>query len=196
MAGRKISLNNEAGALHSEVWRVVELLGRGAEAPTCGHRLPELAAHFLSLHDADIDARANAEAQIWTIWSDHEQAQAKLDMDAGVKLFARGDASAALPIFEGLSFEYPNWAEAWNKRATVNFVLGRDAASVSDIHNVLEFEPRHFGALGGFAQICMRNSALDAAQTALQRLLDIHPVAPGIKNALAQLGSNGGSTRH
>ena len=75
-----------------------------------------------------------------------------------------GALTAAKEVFDRLIERHPTWAETWNKRATVYFLQGRDSASISDIYLTLELEPRHFGALGGFAQICMRNGAADAAR--------------------------------
>jgi tetratricopeptide (TPR) repeat protein len=117
-------------------------------------------------------------------------------MAQGVRLLAAGELARAEAAFDQLIERDPKWAEARNKRATVYFLQGRDSASIADIFHTLELEPRHFGALGGFAQICMRNGAPDAARAALERLLAVNPGAPGIAEALAALERHHPKTIH
>ena len=117
-------------------------------------------------------------------------------MAEGIQLLAAGELVEAEALFDELIDHHPKWAEAWNKRATIYFLQGRDSASVGDIYDTLELEPRHFGALGGFAQICMRNGIPDAAQTALERLLAVNPSAPGVAETVAALRQHVPKTMH
>ena len=73
----------------------------------------------------------------------------------------------------------PEWSEAWNKRATLLFLMKDYQKSLDDISKVLDLEPRHFGALSGRAQIYID---LELYQKALKDLKDakkIHPVSRG-----------------
>lgn len=174
-------------SVHAQIWQVIALLDALPATPVSGFRLDELAGGFDALRAADADARAGAEEQIWSVWCDHPERSAKAAMVDGIRLLSGGALPEAEAVFDRLVAEHPGWAEAWNKRATLYFLQDRDAASVADIHRTLELEPRHFGALGGFAQICVRNGAPDAARRALLRLLAINPGAPGIAEAAAAL---------
>ena len=183
-------------SLHGEVWRVSDLLKHLSDTPTGGHRLDDLAACFEALRHSTGTERTNVEERIWAIWCDHPELQAKTAMRRGIGLLARRELTEAMVEFGNLAERYPAWAEAWNKRATVNFLLGHDAASVNDIYHALEIEPRHFGALGGFAQICIRNDAPDAAHAALKCLLVLNPGASGIAQAVAAMGDGPPKTMH
>ncbi|MFT4563832.1 MAG: hypothetical protein ACI9BW_003592 [Gammaproteobacteria bacterium] len=188
--------DENSGTLHSEVWRVVELLASLPAGPTIGHRLDELTNAFEKLGLGDDAVRADAETKIWTIWLDHEESGAKLEMQHAMEVFSKGNISAASAEFDSLVERYPLWAEPWNKRATAQFLLGNDSASIRDIYQTLVLEPRHFGALSGFAQICMRNNAQDAAQAALRHVLLVYPSASGVENAVASLADDSPNTLH
>ncbi len=69
----------------------------------------------------------------------------------------------------------PEYIEGWNQRATLYFILGRNAESVSDIQKVLELEPRHFGALAGLGLIHMRAENWKSAIASFERALELHP---------------------
>ena len=183
-------------SLHGEVWRVSDLLEHLPATPAGGHRLDDLAASFEALRNSTGTERETVEERIWAIWCDHPELNAKTAMRRSIDLLARRELTDAMAEFANLTERYPAWAEAWNKRATVNFLLGHDAASVNDIYHTLEIEPRHFGALGGFAQICIRNNAADAAHAALKRLLVLNPGTSGIAQAVAAMGDEPPKTMH
>jgi len=191
-----MSTKSGAESLQKHIWRVVAQLDLSQPGPETGHALEDLLVCFRSLREAKEPARSAAEKQIWAIWCDHSAEQLGTQMTFGIRLLAAGELAGAERVFDQLIERDPRWAEAWNKRATVYFLQGRDSASVDDIFHTLELEPRHFGALGGFAQICMRNGAPDAAQVALERLLAVNPRAPGIAEALSALEAHHPRTIH
>ncbi len=182
-----MSTKTRADSLQSDVWRVVAQLDQLPPEPETGHALDALLVCFRALCETSEPARSAAEDQIWAIWCDHPEEQLTAQMALGIRLLAAGELARAEAVFDQLIERDPKWAEAWNKRATVYFLQGRDSASIGDIFHTLELEPRHFGGLGGFAQICMRNGAPDAARAALERLLAVNPGASGIVEALAAL---------
>ncbi len=184
------------GSLNAQIWQVLELLDEPVSAPNAGYRLDDLAGGFESLAGSDPEVRASAEQTIWAAWCDHPDPAARAAMARGIRDLSDGALVEAEAIFDELIEDYPDWAEAWNKRATVLFLMHRDAMSVMDIHRTLELEPRHYGALGGFAQICVRNGAPDAARQALSRLLTLNPHAPGIAETVAALGDDKPKTIH
>ena len=82
-----------------------------------------------------------------------------------------------------------DWAEAWNKRATLYFLQDRDEESVADIEATLKLEPRHFGALGGFGQICLRQDEPVSARIAFEKALLVNPHLDGVREIVHELGA-------
>jgi predicted Zn-dependent protease len=127
------------------------------------------------------------EDQIWALWVSHETRAAEETMGAAIEAMASGALKQARPLLDHLVEAYPDWAEAWNKRATLAFIEKRDADSVRDIERVLEREPRHFAAVSGFGQICLRNGHLNEARAAFQVALSINPHLEGLRELIGEL---------
>jgi Tfp pilus assembly protein PilF len=83
----------------------------------------------------------------------------------------------------------PNYAEGWNKRATVFFMEGDFAASLADIRRTLEIEPRHFGALSGLGMILERMDQKAGALKAFRDALAIHPQMPAVRSRVEALSA-------
>jgi tetratricopeptide (TPR) repeat protein len=81
----------------------------------------------------------------------------------------------------------PDFAEGWNKRATILFMQGDYAASIEDIRRVLQLEPRHFGALSGLGLILERLGLKEQALEAFRRALEVHPQMLAIQLRVAEL---------
>jgi tetratricopeptide (TPR) repeat protein len=90
-----------------------------------------------------------------------------------------GDGRTARAAFDLLVMREPGFAEAWNKRATLRYLLGDDEGSIADIRHTLVLEPRHFGALSGLALIYARQERPAQALQSLEAALQIHPFLPG-----------------
>lgn len=124
---------------------------------------------------------------IWAHWCDHNEAAASELMEDGTAAMAAEEFEHARALFDTLVGIAPDWAEAWNKRATVHFILGEDAESLADILQVLEHEPRHFGALSGFGQIALRNGFVHEAIVAFEAAIAINPHLRGVQALIADL---------
>ncbi len=131
---------------------------------------------------------------IWAHWIDHDDPGAAATMTAAIDAMAQRRLAEAATLLDALVFEQPDWAEAWNKRATLRFIEGRDTDAVDDIVRTLALEPRHFGALSGFGQICLRNGALIEAKAAFMIALTINPHLLGITEAIAEIEAAGASS--
>ncbi|HLH48195.1 MAG TPA: hypothetical protein VKV96_02535 [Roseiarcus sp.] len=114
--------------------------------------------------------------------------------DAGDLLMARAVAAmtaknydVALALLDKLIDLHPEWAEAWNKRATVRFLVDDDRGSMADIAHVLKLEPRHIGALAGMGVILEREGFRDDALRAYQRALQIAPQLKSLKDSVERL---------
>ena len=114
-------------------------------------------------------------ADIWKIWLQSGSADMDARMEHATKLMAHGLLQPALGALDEIVAAAPKWAEAWNKRATVFFLLGEHDRSLADIERVLALEPRHFGALAGIGMIRTQKGELREALAAYRRALAVNP---------------------
>ena len=116
------------------------------------------------------------EAKIWSIWNEHPT-NSKLTekLEFGTELMQYGDYNYALTVFDNIIVTDPKWSEAWNKRATVYFLMNQFKNSLDDIDKVLNIEPRHFGALSGQARIFIKLQKYEKAIKSIERALKFYP---------------------
>jgi tetratricopeptide (TPR) repeat protein len=131
------------------------------------------------LRDTDPQVRNAAADAAWLIWS--RSGDPKID-----RLFARGveqmqaaELRDALATFDEIVRRKPAFAEGWNKRATIYFLLGEDEKSLRDCDQVLARNPRHFGALSGAGQIHLRLGNLRRALEFFRRAVEVNPNLEG-----------------
>ena len=125
------------------------------------------------------------EQKIWKLWSQHPtDHNLTLKLEEGSKLVRNNRLSKAIKIFNQVIDRDPNWAEAWNKRATVLYLLGDYEGSQKDIDKVLKLEKRHFGALSGqgLVQTAMKNY-----QKAIDSYIEAHKVYPAMTTPLMMI---------
>jgi tetratricopeptide (TPR) repeat protein len=120
------------------------------------------------------------EGRIWRIWGESGKTAVAQLMREGVVAMAEGRYPAALDRFDRLVEQAPDFAEGWNKRATVYYLMGNYPASVLDIRRTLELEPRHFGALSGLGLIY---DALDDPAAALRSFEAAVAIDPHLETA-------------
>ena len=137
----------------------------------------ELKALFSDLLESQTASSAEKITnQIWAIWIDDASSDSnRAIMERGVKLMNEGRLGAAEKAFSNLILQQPNYIEAWNKRATIRFMMGQLGPSLEDVFVVLSKEPKHFGAVSGLAMILMRQKNFDGALQAYRKVLQIHP---------------------
>lgn len=149
---------------------------------------PRLETLFAELASAETpEDAAPIEQTIWKIWLLSGNGAVDANMLRGLQALEVGDNEAALEHFTRVIEALPDFAEGWNKRATVNYLLGRFDASVIDIQKTLALEPRHFGALSGMALI---NLSLDREREALKAFeaaMRVHPNLPGADTHIREL---------
>jgi len=156
-----------------------------ASAATADQRDPNLPTLFQFLKSAQHSDQASlVEDKIWEIWS--ATGDAKLDqlMAASSDAMENGNYPAALKDVDEILKAKPDFAEGWNKRATVYFLMGDYEKAIADIDRTLELEPRHFGALSGLGMSNMKLGRDAAAADAFRRLLSIDPLYPNAKRNL------------
>lgn len=141
---------------------------------------PRLDKLFQDLKAASAPAEAAPiEQQIWTIWLETSDEQVAALIQSGTQAMARGDYEAALKHFDEIVSLAPGFAEGWNKRATVHYLMDNLEASLQDIVKTLELEPRHFGALSGRGLVYIQRDDLQNALDAFQDALAVHPQMRG-----------------
>ena len=106
------------------------------------------------LNAKNLQQAEKLEDQIWNNWTRHPNNDYLTNkLENGTYSMYHQQYRMALKLFTDVITEDPKWAEGWNKRATLLFILGDYEKSLDDIEKVLDLEPRHFGALSGRAQI-------------------------------------------
>ena len=124
---------------------------------------------------------------IWALWISHPEGRAATAMANACEAMAAGAFDLAKPILDELVERYPDWPEAWNKRAILAFIARQDEACLADIERTLRLEPRHFGAISGFAQLCVRQHRHVEAKAALTIALEIDPHLRGLRELIDKL---------
>ena len=128
------------------------------------------------------------EQQIWMLWSTHPSDQ-KLTalLNEGSKLVQEQQLYRAIDIFTEVIKMDSSWAEAWNKRATVFYMIGEFQKSQDDIDKVLELEERHFGALAGQGMVNIKLKNYDKAKRSYQKAQEIYPAMKSSKVMIEQI---------
>jgi tetratricopeptide (TPR) repeat protein len=127
------------------------------------------------LGDDDSEVRDAAQAAIWQIWSRSGDEAIDAHLRRGIGQMAGGELTAALATFSEIIRARPDFTEAWNKRATVYFMLGDFERSLRDCEEVFKRNPQHFGALSGAAQMHLQMGHLDEALDLLLRAREANP---------------------
>lgn len=148
---------------------------------------PTLDRLFARLRSAGPTGAAPIEAEIWRRWSVTAVEEAIIPFRRGMAALGRGQWPEALRQFDDVTAKAPDFAEGWNKRATVLFHLGRHAESARAVERVLELESRHFGAWAGLGLVRDAQGRSAEALAALERALAIHPAMPGVAEAVGSL---------
>ena len=139
------------------------------------------------LRDSDAEARREAEAAIWRIWSRSGDAKVDALYGIGVEQMQAGNLGTAIATFTRVIELKPDFAEGWNKRATLYFLVGEYRKSLADCDRVIERNPHHFGVLSGYAQIYAQLGAYDRALDYARRALDLNPNLSGMRESIEVL---------
>jgi tetratricopeptide (TPR) repeat protein len=143
---------------------------------------------FKLLHDApNAGTAASVEASIWQLWLQHDDPKCQQLMQQGIAELNHGSLNAALTTYSQLIKIAPDYAEAWNKRATVYYLLENFAASELDIQQTLKLEPFHFGALSGRGLVKLAQRDYLGARTAFNATLEVYPQSEAAKYSLEEL---------
>jgi len=119
--------------------------------------------------------------QIWSIWSLTNDNKVQQKFNLGNQYMKKRQFAESIDIFSEIIDAEPNFAEAWNKRATLYYIVGDYEKSINDITKTLELEPKHFGALDGLAEIYFLQDQFYKAEQIYKRILEILPYSKKAK---------------
>jgi len=158
---------------------VVWLANRGgmADAPLLHARL----------RDESPFVRGYAEQGLWLLWSRSGDAEIDRLMAQGSELMQAGKHGDAISVFTRVIEKKPEFAEGWNRRATVYYLAGEYRKSIADCDEVLKRNPRHFGALSGLGQIYVQLEDYAAALEWYRRALEVNPNMVGVEMSIRVL---------
>ena len=153
-----------------------------------GERESELNNLFKQLKNSEATKAIEIEMKIWNIWSTHPT-QEKLTqlLSKGSELISKGKLEKSYKVFSTIIDVAPNWAEGWNKRATVLYLMGSYQDSLNDIDEVLKRESRHFGALSGQGLVHIEMKNYEKAIKSYEAVQKIYPSISSAKVMIPQL---------
>ena len=140
-----------------------------------------------ALKDPDDETRENAEHSLWQIWSRSGDPATDQLYAVGIHQMEEGELTDAIATFTQIIERKPDFAEAWNKRATLYFLVGELRKSLADCDEVMKRNPYHFGALAGYSQIYIRLEYYERALDYARRALEVNPNMDGVRRSLMML---------
>jgi tetratricopeptide (TPR) repeat protein len=151
-----------------------------------------------ALKDSETSVSTTASAALWEIWARANDKEIDQLYQKGVAQMSAGQSLQAITTFSKIIRIKPQFAEAWNKRATVYYFVGDLQKSIADCDEVIKRNPNHFGALSGYGQIYVQMGDLDQALRYFEKAYAINPtmlnVARTIKD-IRKLQEREGATR-
>jgi tetratricopeptide (TPR) repeat protein len=139
------------------------------------------------LRDESAFVRSYAEQALWLLWSRSGEREIDALMARGVEQMQAGRHAEAIAVFSRVISGKPDFAEAWNKRATVYYLAGEHRKSLADCEEVLKRNPRHFGALSGAGMVNIALEQYEEAQRWFRRALEVNPNMVGVELELLRL---------
>ncbi len=120
-------------------------------------------------------------------WARSGSATVDLLMQRAADSMTKTDNAAAIDMLDQALVLDPNYAEAWNRRATLNFTMDQWGKSLADIEQTLLHEPRHWGAMMGLGMILEQTGHKDKAFQTYMQVLDVYPALDSAQKAAARL---------
>jgi len=134
-----------------------------------------------ALRDPDEDTRDQAEQALWRIWARSGDPEVDRLYQTGIEQMNAGDLQQGIVTFTRIIELKPDFAEGWNKRATLYFLAGELRKSLADCDEAMKRNPYHFGALSGYALIYIRLEYYDRALEYSRRALEVNPNMDGVR---------------
>lgn len=171
------ALGSDDDDIRSGAYIALGLLGERQDLPLL----------FIALYDNDRLIRKLAEDAIWKVWGRSGNPLHDRMYQRGLEQMQAGRLVGAARSFTALIQLAPEFTEAWNKRATVYFLLGQNDQSIADCEAVLSREPNHFGALSGYGQLMLRKGEHRRALGYFEKALTANPNMPAVERSIETL---------
>lgn len=165
----------------------VEARRRGAAALGKAGTMADLPVLARALRDPDRVVRALAESTMWQVWSRSGDAETDRLLAIGIAQMEMRQDEAAVETFTRVIEGRPDFAEGWNKRATVYYLQGEYRKSLADCDEVMKRNPYHFGALSGYGLIYLRLHEPAQALAAFERALAVNPNLDQVRETVEAL---------
>jgi tetratricopeptide (TPR) repeat protein len=146
--------------------------------------VPKLAA---ALRDDDALVRKLAERAMWEVWSRSGDASVDRLLASGIEQMGAREGELAVRTFTEVIRRRPDFAEGWNKRATVYYLMGEYQKSLADCDEVMKRNPYHFGALSGYGMIYLQLDQPAKALDYFQRALKVNPNLESVNETVEML---------
>lgn len=147
----------------------------------------ELDRLFGALRAASLEDAKQIEDKIWANWHQNPSPTAELLLRQASLALTDGALATSETMLNELVGTYPEYVEALDRRATLYYKMKRYDEALADIEQVLEMEPRHFGALAGRGVIYAEQGKISAAKQSLEEALAINPHMETVRAALREL---------
>jgi tetratricopeptide (TPR) repeat protein len=167
--------------------RDVQARRQGAEALGETGLMVDVPLLTEALRDPDAKVRALAEQSLWQVWSRSGDAEVDRLFLRGVEQMQRQDLTEAIETFGEIIRKKPDFAEGWNKRATLYYLVGEYAKSLADCDEVMKRNPVHFGALSGYGMIYLQLGKPQLALPYFEHALAVNPNLAGIEQAVRDI---------
>ncbi len=140
-----------------------------------------------ALKDSDPAVSTSATSALWQIWARANDKAVDQLYRKGIAQMSAGQSLQAITTFSKIISIKPQFAEAWNKRATVYYFVGDLQKSIADCDEVIKRNPNHFGALSGYGQIFAQMGDLDQALRYFEKAYAINPTMSGVAQAIKDI---------
>lgn len=147
-----------------------------------------------ALKGDDVELAATAEAMLWSAWCRSGDSETDRVFRAGVEAMQQEKLADAEDLFGRVIEIKPDFAEGWNKRATVRYLRKDFRRSVADCQETLKRNPNHFGAASGQGLCHMSLNEFREAAICFRRALEIHPHLAAVRHNLAMAEAEGGGS--
>jgi tetratricopeptide (TPR) repeat protein len=144
----------------------------------------DIPALVQALRDPDAVVRDLAEQSMWQVWSRSGDPETDRLFAAGLEQMSLRQGGAAIETFSQVIARRPEFAEGWNKRATIYYLLGDYQRSLADCDEVMKLNPYHFGALSGYGMIYLHLDQPDRALEYFERALRVNPNLQSVEEAI------------
>ena len=150
-------------------------------------RMADVPALLERLRDDQPAVRGLAERAVWAVWSRADDPEVDRLFARGVAEMGSREFASAVATFTRIIELKPEFAEGWNKRATVYFLAGEYERSLADCDEVMRRNPYHFGALAGYGQIYLHLNQHGKSLEYFRRALAVNPNLAGVRAMIEAL---------